>query len=84
MKIRNEANRKMVAIIDSKIARSKIMKNQFTRQNSNTIKDKLMLTALNNSLQALYEVRKQVANSVFEVDFATVVQMIEAASKKDN
>ena len=84
MKIRNEANRKMVAIIDSKIARNKIMKNQFTRQNSNTIKDKLMLTALNNSLQALYEVRKQVANSVFEVDLATVVRMIEAASKKDN
>ena len=84
MKIRNEANRKMAAIIDAKIARNKIMKNQFTRQNSNTIKDMLMLTALNNSLQALYGVRKQVTNSVFEVDFTTVVQMIEAASKKDN
>ena len=84
MKIRNEANRKMIAIIDSKIARSKIMKNQFTRQNSNTIKDMLVLTALNNSLQALYEVRKQVANSVFELNLKIVVQMIEATSKKDN
>ena len=77
MKIRNEANRKVIGVIDSRINAIKDMKPQLSRQNGNTIREINMTVALRNCMNALYEVREEVANSVFEVNIETVSEMIK-------
>lgn len=77
MKVRNETNRKVIDIIDSRINAIKDMKPQLSRQNGNTIREINMTVALRNCMNALYEVREEVANSVFEVNIETVSEMIK-------
>ena len=77
MKIRNEANRKVIGVIDSRINAIKDMKPQLSRQNGNTIREINMTVALRNCMNTLYEVREEVANSVFEVNIETVSEMIK-------
>ena len=77
MKIRNEENKKIVSVIDSRIKLMKEMKPQISRQNGNVIRELNMILATHSAIQALYKVREEVANSMFKIDLETVSEMIK-------
>ena len=77
MKIRNEENKKIVSVIDSRIKLMKEMKPQISRQNGNVIRELNMILAAHSAIQALYKVREEVTNSMFKIDLETVSEMIK-------
>ena len=84
MKVRNEANRKVIDIIDSRIERNKksiITPGRGSAKTTSIFTHNLSIMKAN---AALYVVKENIANSVFEINLDTVENMLRIEIEKMN
>ncbi len=84
MKVRNEANRKVIDIIDSRIERNKKSIITPGRGSAKTISIFTYNLSIMKANAALYVVKENIANSVFEINLDTVENMLRIEIEKIN
>ena len=82
MKVRNEANRKVIDIIDSRIERNKKSIITPGRGSAKTISIFAYNLSIMKANAALYVVKENIANSVFEINLDTVENMLRIEIEK--
>ena len=84
MKVRNEANRKVIDIIDSRIERNKKSIIKPGRGSAKTMSIFTYNLSIMEANAALYVVKEKIANSVFEINLDTVENMLRIEIEKMN
>ena len=84
MKVRNEANRKVIDIIDSRIERNKKSIIKPGRGSAKTMSIFTYNLSIMKANAALYVVKEKIANSVFEINLDTVENMLRIETEKMN
>ena len=84
MKVRNEANRKVIDIIDSQIERNKKSIITPGRGSAKTISIFAYNLSIMKANAALYAVKENIANSVFKINLDTAENMFRIEIEKIN
>ena len=84
MKVRNEANRKVIDLIDSRIERNKKSIITPGRGSAKTMSIFTYNWRIMKENEALYFFKEKIANSVFEINLDTVENMLRIEIEKMN